>query len=364
MHVGVNETTTDPTNCIYNPCSLISTVEMNNLIDFDGDVITHPQPNHAGSHHPATISRNNDSMDVDKELFDDEDWAPDEASINYLKNLTRKYKGNPHSRRVPATYSWIQAKSGELQVHERDRLLAGAPIEDVFPEYDASDDEDACLLTEKIGKGTALALQACLREHIRFLCNKPSSIAAFPGGVVSDARRQQFEAHSLSLSQPDIGCTAEECCPDLTQPSRSPWNVTFVDAVTTDFIAKVAEDWYSEHGLPAEALEENYVAGRVLVCLRSMIKSRQIQAKLDTVEKQASAAAYAKFMQRRRNKHKRRLQICDEIPKYRKYYGLLKAVGPDGNSDEETDFESGVTPRPLRVFPPKWRSPRDRKSVV
>jgi hypothetical protein len=79
--------------------------------------------------------------------------------VDYIKNLTRKYRGNPHARRVPATYTWIHAKSGELEPHKRDRLLAGAPIEDTFPDYDAASDDDACLLSQKVRKGVALALQ-------------------------------------------------------------------------------------------------------------------------------------------------------------------------------------------------------------
>jgi hypothetical protein len=50
------------------------------------------------------------------------------------------------------------------------------------------------------------------------------------------------------------------------------------------------------------------------------------------------------------------MHTCDSSPKYRKYFSLLKVVGPEGNSDEETDQEAEVTPRPTRVFPLRWRS--------
>jgi hypothetical protein len=50
------------------------------------------------------------------------------------------------------------------------------------------------------------------------------------------------------------------------------------------------------------------------------------------------------------------MRTCDSSPTYRKYFSLLKVVGPEGNSDEETDEEAQVIPRPIRVFPLRWRS--------
>jgi hypothetical protein len=50
------------------------------------------------------------------------------------------------------------------------------------------------------------------------------------------------------------------------------------------------------------------------------------------------------------------MRTCDNSSKYRKFFSLLKVVGPEGNSDEETDQESQVTPPPIRVYPLRWRS--------
>jgi hypothetical protein len=50
------------------------------------------------------------------------------------------------------------------------------------------------------------------------------------------------------------------------------------------------------------------------------------------------------------------MRTCDSSPTYRKYFSLLKVVGPEGNSDEETDQEAQVIPRPMWVFSLRWRS--------
>lgn len=300
---------------------------------------------------PPTNSR--PLMDID--MLDD--WVPDTVSTDFLRNLTRKYKCHPKARRVSATLTWIQAKANKLQAHQRDRLIAGAPIEEAFPNYDPDSDDDACLLTEKNGRGVDIALKKCIRLHVRELCNKPSSKAAFPDGIVTDTRLQHHLAHRYDAQNPDRGCTVAECCPDLRHPSCSPWNTTFVDCVTTDFISKAGQgNQYAEYGLPREALVARFIATRVRVHLRSMIKDTQKRARLQTHDAISQEYRKGKLLQRRRTKHKERLRACDESPRYRKYFSLLKSVGPEGNSDEETDNEAETTPVPLKVFPLKWRS--------
>jgi hypothetical protein len=142
--------------------------------------------------------------------------------------------------------------------------------------------------------------QACIREHIAYICKKPGSKEAFPGGVVSRDQIEHFLAHRHDADAPDHGCTADACCPNLLESSRSPWNITFVEAVTADFISKVSEDWYSEHELPPDSLVEKHVSSRVLVCLRSMIKQARRKAKLNTADKITRAKRHGKYMERRR----------------------------------------------------------------
>jgi hypothetical protein len=205
--------------------------------------------------------------------------------------------------------------------------------------------------------------------------SKDTSKQAFPNGRVSLARRVEFLANRHHPETPDLGSTAEKCCPDVDGAPRSPWNLTFCESVAKDFVATVSAGSYIDYDLPAEATDERKVIARVKVCLDSMIKKNRKMKKLNTAEKIALSKAEDKYMQRRRKvsplflyssfsvsqvscpqKHETRLRNCDSSPKYQKFFGLIKLVGPEGNSDEETDRECGVTPAPLKVFPLKWRS--------
>jgi hypothetical protein len=139
-----------------------------------------------------------------------------------------------------------------------------------------------------------------MREHIAFLCNQPTSIAAFPTGRVPRARIERFLQQQHNPDDPDLGCTAEECCPELTGKPLSAWNQTFIDCVTADFLARTAEGLYGEYNFPPDALTEKEISERVKVCLYSMHKAARQKRKLNTAEKVLAHAARNKYMERRR----------------------------------------------------------------
>lgn len=97
-----------------------------------------------------------------------------------------------------------------------------------------------------------------------------------------------------------MGCTADECCPDLDSTPASPWNKSFISAVAKDFVSKVRENWYIEHDLPRQALNEKIVKERLKVCLQSMVRSEKRSKKLNTSEKILFAQMHDKYMERRR----------------------------------------------------------------
>jgi hypothetical protein len=169
------------------------------------------------------------------------------------------------------TNTWIQAKARNLLNHTRDRLLAGHAVEDAFPNYEISKDDDACLHVSKFATGSSLAFQVrvyflvlpsanntqkCLRHHIESMRAKPASKRAFPDGRVSSTRRQNFDANRLHPQHPDLGSTADACCPDLNGTTCDAWNLTFLDSVANDFVSKIAAGFYVEYDLPPEASDE------------------------------------------------------------------------------------------------------------
>ncbi|KIM19395.1 hypothetical protein M408DRAFT_231896, partial [Serendipita vermifera MAFF 305830] len=298
-----------------------------------------------------------DSSDSDIEMNLITEGGPADAqSIQYLRSRYRKSIAHPYARRVPVTNVWLSTKSNQISRQQRDRLRAGCPVEDALPDYDCEDDDDGYLQTTKFKKGSYLAFQSCVRRHIQFLRTQNSSMIAFPEGCLSTERRQRFLNNQYHATTPDRGSTAEECCPDVEGTACNRWNLTFITSVARDFVSKVAEGWYAEDDLPPEAMVQGAVERRVKTCVESMIKTARRTKRLRSNDAIAHAKAHNKYMQRRREKHSRRLVACDQSPKYQKYFGLLKAVGPEGNSDEETDNEAQQKPAPLKVFPLRWRS--------
>jgi hypothetical protein len=125
--------------------------------------------------------------------------------------------------------------------------------------------------------------------------SKSTSKQAFPTGRVSSARRAEFIANRFRPENPDLGSTADKCCPDLDGTPRSPWNLTFCESV-----AKVSEGAYIDYDLPEEAKEEAKVVRRVKVCVSSMIKKDRKLRRLNTADKLAFSKTSDKYMQRRR----------------------------------------------------------------
>lgn len=123
---------------------------------------------------------------------------------------------------------------------------------------------------------------------------------SFPTGHVSEPRRQQFILHQFDIDNPDLGSTSEACCPDLDATPASAWNLTFIDSVTTDFIASVDAGVYLDLDLPAEARVTKFVRKRVKTCLCSMIKKHRQHKRLNTLERLNRAKSVNKIMQRRR----------------------------------------------------------------
>jgi hypothetical protein len=271
-------------------------------------------------------------MEVD--VLDPQEWVPDHgmhlfyrsqtlshprpyasASLSYIKNLTHKSRGHPNARKVRATNTWIQAKARNLLNHTRDRLLAGHAVEDAFPDYDISKDDDGCLHVSKFTKGSVLALQVsihilallltkvsqkCLRYHIESLRAKPASKQAFPDGHVSPARLRDFDANRFDPRNPDLGSTADACCPNLNGTPCDAWNLTFLDSVSKDFVSKVGAGIYVEYDLPPEANNEVLVKRRVKTHLQSMIKKHHTLRRLASAERISTAKRVQKYMQRRR----------------------------------------------------------------
>lgn len=58
------------------------------------------------------------------------------------------------------------------------------------------------------------------------------------------------------------------------------------------------------------------------------------------------------------------MKICDETPRFQKYFALLKAIGPEGNSDEETDTEAGTVPPPNQSLPTQMEVPEIREALA
>jgi hypothetical protein len=236
-------------------------------------------------------------------------------SLSYIKNLTCKSRGHPNARKVRVTNTWIQAKARNLLNHERDRLLAGHAVEDTFPDYDIRDDDEACLHVSKFATGSSLAFQVrfhicvplatnitqkCLRYHVESMRAKPTSKQAFPDGRVSATRRATFDANRFNLQRPDLGSTADACCPDLNGSACDAWNLTFLDSVANDFVSSVIAGFYVEYDLPPAATDEVSVKRRLKTYLRSMIKKHRTLKRLATAERISEAKRVQKYMQRRR----------------------------------------------------------------
>jgi hypothetical protein len=118
--------------------------------------------------------------------------------------------------------------------------------------------------------------------------------------TITITRRTAFDTNRLNLQRPDLGSTADACCPDLNGSACDAWNVTFLDSVANDFVSSINAGFYVEYDLPPEATDEVSVKRRLKTFLRSMIKKHRTLKRLATAERISEAKRVQKYMQRRR----------------------------------------------------------------